>query len=176
MKTTARRRQRCVPLGDTASARRRTRPLRQRTLASHRRMLLRCCAGRLRRLAKGVRVLDADTRRAVRDARLEALEADNYVEDTGLEDDADAADDLYVHSDEEGPGSPRGTRKATKRKGAKRGAKGAKRQRSAAAASGAVAGAWDAARGKERVRTLAQHVLDAVRVRATLAARGLCAR
>ncbi len=41
-----------------------------------------------------MRVVDEETRREVRDARLEALEADNYVEHQD-----DAGDDAYVDSE-----------------------------------------------------------------------------
>ena len=40
-----------------------------------------------------MRVVDEETRREVRDARLEALEADNYVENQ------DAGDEAYVDSE-----------------------------------------------------------------------------
>lgn len=40
-----------------------------------------------------MRVVDEETRREVRDARLEALEADNYAEDQ------DAGDEAYVDSE-----------------------------------------------------------------------------
>ena len=50
--------------------------------------------GRQAVLSKAMRVVDEETRREVRDARLEALEADNYVENQG-----DAGDEAYVDSE-----------------------------------------------------------------------------
>lgn len=49
--------------------------------------------GRQAVLSKAMRVVDEETRREVRDARLEALEADNYVENQ------DAGDEAYVDSE-----------------------------------------------------------------------------
>lgn len=45
-------------------------------------------------LSKAMRVVDEDTRREVRNARLEALEADNYVENVEEE-----PDEAYIDSE-----------------------------------------------------------------------------
>lgn len=51
-------------------------------------------SGRTAVLSKAMRVVDEDTRREVRNARLEALEADNYVENVEEE-----PDEAYVDSE-----------------------------------------------------------------------------
>lgn len=51
-------------------------------------------SGRTTVISKSMGKVDEETRREVRDARLEALEADNYVEDAEEE-----ADEAYVDSE-----------------------------------------------------------------------------
>ena len=51
-------------------------------------------SGRTAVLSKAMRVVDEETRREVRNARLDALEADNYVENAEEED-----DEAYVDSE-----------------------------------------------------------------------------
>ncbi|DBA02085.1 TPA: hypothetical protein N0F65_011152 [Lagenidium giganteum] len=71
-------------------------------------------SGRTMKLSKAMRHVDDETRAIVRNARLDALEADNYGEDGGADNDQDG-DDLYVDDDD-----------ADKRaKGSKKPAKGA---------------------------------------------------
>jgi hypothetical protein len=56
------------------------------------------------KLSKAMRNVDAETRAIVRNARLDALEADNYGEDEAdAGDGVDAHDDLYVEEDASEP-------------------------------------------------------------------------
>ncbi|TFJ86096.1 hypothetical protein NSK_002916 [Nannochloropsis salina CCMP1776] len=66
-------------------------------------------SGRQAVLSKAMQVVDEETRREVRDARLEALEADNYVENAGEE-----MDEAYVDSEEEG--RPKAKREAKRKR------------------------------------------------------------
>ncbi|OQS04242.1 hypothetical protein THRCLA_03513 [Thraustotheca clavata] len=59
-------------------------------------------SGRTVKISKAMRLVDDETRKQVRNARLDALEADNYVEPTDEGDD----DDLYIDDDMDGPKKP----------------------------------------------------------------------
>eukprot|EP00904_Undaria_pinnatifida_P009576 jgi/Undpi1/5749/HiC_scaffold_2.g01023.m1 len=72
-------------------------------------------SGRAVVLSKSMRVVDEETRNQVKDARLEALEADNYTEDQGGEQD----DEFALDEDDE-----RGDRQRARRSGKAPGSKG----------------------------------------------------
>ncbi|TMW65143.1 hypothetical protein Poli38472_009310 [Pythium oligandrum] len=59
-------------------------------------------SGRTVKLSKAMKHVDEETRAIVRNARLDALEADNYGEDEALGEGDDGQDDLYV-DDENAP-------------------------------------------------------------------------
>eukprot|EP00752_Nemacystus_decipiens_P011038 g9807.t1 len=80
-------------------------------------------SGRTVVLSKSMRVVDQETRNQVKDARLEALEADNYTEDQGGEQD----DEFDLDEDDErGDGRQRGRSRAAKSAGSKAKNKGEK--------------------------------------------------
>ncbi|CAN0245737.1 unnamed protein product [Ectocarpus sp. 12 AP-2014] len=79
-------------------------------------------SGRTVVLSKSMRVVDEETRNQVKDARLEALEADNYTEDHGGEQD----DEFALDEDDERGDRPRGRSRAGKAPGNKSKNKGEK--------------------------------------------------
>lgn len=93
---------------------------------------------RLRKLSRAVRVVDAETRRLALDARLEALEADNYVEEAA----EGEGDEDYFSEDEGAAGG------------------GAARAKKRAAGPAGGAGGGAGAGGRERVKPLSQVLLE----------------
>ncbi|EQC28793.1 hypothetical protein SDRG_13475 [Saprolegnia diclina VS20] len=69
-------------------------------------------SGRAVKISKAMKLVDEETRKQVRNARLDALEADNYVEPT--EDGED--EDLYIEEDAMGPKKPSKSRAKGKAK------------------------------------------------------------
>ncbi|EGZ30627.1 hypothetical protein PHYSODRAFT_476336 [Phytophthora sojae] len=73
-------------------------------------------AGRTHKLSAAMRRVDDDTRNEVRNARLDALEADNFGEDADEGDGTQDGDEAYVDEEEGGAGTAASGREPVRKK------------------------------------------------------------
>ncbi|KAE8906203.1 hypothetical protein PF005_g21431 [Phytophthora fragariae] len=73
-------------------------------------------SGRTHRLSAAMRRVDDDTRNEVRNARLDALEADNFGEDADEGDGTQDGDETYVDEEEGGAGTAASGREPVRKK------------------------------------------------------------
>ncbi|RQM16117.1 hypothetical protein KXD40_004331 [Peronospora effusa] len=73
-------------------------------------------SGRTHKLSAAMRRVDDDTRNEVRNARLDALEADNFGEDVDEGDGTQDGDETYVEEDESGAAAPLGDTEPMRKK------------------------------------------------------------